>query len=178
MAKIGFGGSCHWCTEAIFLSLNGVVAVEQGWIASDGEYSSFSEAVVVEYNAPTISLETLIAIHLSTHSCTANHSMRSKYRSAIYTFTNEQAEIAERAIIGLQKEYESPIITKIIPYRAFKINRKDLLNYYYRNPEKPFCENIIHPKLRRLIKQFSGYIDANKLEQLQRFNSVSSEGAE
>lgn len=167
MAKIGFGGSCHWCTEAIFLSLNGIVSVEQGWIASNGEHSSFSEAVIVEYNAAIISLGTLIAIHLSTHSCTANHSMRSKYRSAIYTFTDKQAGIVDKAIIELQKEYESPIITKILPYKDFKINRKDLLNYYYSNPEKPFCENIINPKLRRLMQQFSSEIADNRLEHLK-----------
>ena len=175
MVKIGFGGSCHWCTEAVFLSLNGIVAVEQGWIASDGEHSSFSEAVVVEYNTATISLETLIAIHLSTHSCTANHSMRSKYRSAVYTFTDDQAALAKKAIEVLQKEYESPIITKIISFKNFKINRKDLLNYYYSNPEKPFCENIINPKLRRLMQHFSSKIDANKLEQLKRSTSVLKE---
>ncbi|WP_269200069.1 peptide-methionine (S)-S-oxide reductase [Pseudoalteromonas luteoviolacea] len=27
--KLGLGGSCYWCTEAIFRSLNGVEKVEQ-----------------------------------------------------------------------------------------------------------------------------------------------------
>lgn len=174
IAKIGFGGSCHWCTEAIFLSLNGIAAVQQGWIASVGEYSSFSEAVIVEFNEATISLETLIAIHLFTHSCTANHSMRQKYRSAVYTFTNHQAAIAEKAIKELQKEYESPIIIKILPFKDFKINEKDLLNYYYNNPEKPFCENVINPKLRRLMQQFSSEIAVNKLEHLRSPTPIDS----
>jgi peptide-methionine (S)-S-oxide reductase len=33
--RIGFGGGCHWCTEAVFQSLIGVEKVEQGFIASD-----------------------------------------------------------------------------------------------------------------------------------------------
>ena len=175
MEKIGLGGSCHWCTEAIFLSLNGIVAVEQGWIASDGQHSAFSEAVIVEYDAAIISLETLIAIHFSTHSCTANHNMRSKYRSAVYTFTAEQAALAKKAIEALQKEYESPIITKILGYKDFRINTNDRLNYYYSNPEKPFCENIINPKLRRLMQQFSNEVAAGKLEHLQQANSDHNE---
>lgn len=37
--KIGLGGSCNWCTEAIFRSLKGVTKVKQGWISSDGEFA-------------------------------------------------------------------------------------------------------------------------------------------
>ncbi|MEM9546265.1 MAG: peptide-methionine (S)-S-oxide reductase [Bacteroidota bacterium] len=80
--KVGFGGGCHWCTEAVFQSLNGVTEVEQGWIASK-EAPLLSEAVIVHYDEKIIDLTILIEIHLRTHSATSSHSMRSKYRSAI-----------------------------------------------------------------------------------------------
>ena len=95
ISKIGFGGGCHWCTEAIFQSLIGVENVQQGWIASNGDNSSFSEAVIVEYNATIIPIEVLIEIHLHTHKSTSSHSMRKKYRSAIYVFNKENAEISK-----------------------------------------------------------------------------------
>ena len=41
--KIGFGGGCHWCTEAVFQSLKGVAKVQQGWIASTEENMSYPE---------------------------------------------------------------------------------------------------------------------------------------
>lgn len=167
MNKIGFGGSCHWCTEAIFLSLKGVSKVEQGWIAAKGENSGFSEAVVVTYDTEIISLQTLVAIHLYTHSCTSNHSMRSKYRSAVYTFDKEDAIIANASIKELQADYTAPIITKVLPFIDFKVNTQEFLNYYYSNPDKPFCENIVNPKLKMLIKQFSNDIDMEKLKHLQ-----------
>jgi peptide-methionine (S)-S-oxide reductase len=167
ISKIGFGGSCHWCTEAIFQSLKGVVQVEQGWIASDGDASSFSEAVIVHFDAGVISLETLIAVHLHTHSCTSSHSMRFKYRSAVYTFRDDQVQPADLAISELQKDFDSVIITRVIPFKDFKINDQVYLNYYYSNPEKPFCENIVVPKLRLLIQQFSGQVDKTKLAGLQ-----------
>ncbi len=164
--KTGFGGSCHWCTEAIFLSLKGVKAVEQGWIASNGNDLSFSEGVIVEYNPAIVSLETLVAIHLYTHSCTAEHRMRQKYRSAVYTFNDTQKAAAEVAIRALQAEFEEPVITMVLPYKRFRINQAQYLNYYYSDPGKPFCENIVNPKLRLLLKQFSSSVDREKLKNL------------
>ena len=82
--KIAFGGGCHWCTEAVYKSLKGIISVEQGFLASDGEESSFSEAVIVSYEPSDISLEDLILIHLYTHKSTSDHSMRNKYLSLIH----------------------------------------------------------------------------------------------
>ncbi|MCF2447110.1 peptide-methionine (S)-S-oxide reductase [Dyadobacter sp. CY345] len=169
ISKIGFGGSCHWCTEAIFQSLKGVIAVEQGWISSIGDNSTFSEAVLVNYETEEISLQTLIAVHLHTHSCTSIHSMRSKYRSAIYTFTDQQAQLAKVLLDEMQSEFDDKIITQIIPFKEFKLNQETYLNYYYNNPDKPFCKNIVNPKLRLLLKQFFSEVDQTKLsEQLAR----------
>lgn len=150
MTTIGFGGSCHWCTEAIFQSLEGVLEVKQGWILS--EY--FSEAVVVDYDSAIISEATLIAVHLHTHNCTSNHSMREKYRSAVYTFTEDQASSAKEIISGLQTDFELPIITEVLPFREFKWNKPEQLNYYYTDPARPFCRNYIDPKLRLLMQRF------------------------
>lgn len=75
IAQIGFGGSCYWCTEAIFASLNGVEKVDQGWISSTGENDSFSEAVIVHFDATIIPLKTLIKIHLHTHIVVVRHAV-------------------------------------------------------------------------------------------------------
>ena len=167
ISKIGLGGSCHWCTEAIFQSLKGVVDVEQGWIASVGDASSFSEGVTVHFDADVISLKTLIAVHLHTHSCTSTHSMRTKYRSAIYTFNDEQTEPARQAITVFQDDFENTIITEIIPFKDFKLNQETYLNYYYSNPDKPFCENVVSHKLRLLLQNFSDNVDKSKLAGLE-----------
>lgn len=164
ITKIGFGGSCHWCTEAIFLSLKGVNGVQQGWIASGEENTAFSEAVIVAFNPAIISLQTLIAIHLYTHSCTSSHSMRLKYRSAIYTFTDEQVPVAQQELEALQQEFKEPIITKILPFKHFRLNQQDYLNYYYSNPDKPFCQNIINPKLQLLLQRFASSVNTEKLK--------------
>ena len=165
--KAGFGGGCHWCIEAVFSALKGGAKVHQGWIASDEENTFFSEGVIVEYDPDIITLQVLIAIHLYTHSSTAPHSMRNKYRSAVYTFSDDDIAVAQQAIRELQPEFEKPVITKVLRYSDFKGNREDSLNYYFSDPARPFCETYINPKLKILMQQFSGVTDHAKLAHLQ-----------
>lgn len=166
--KAGFGGGCHWCTEAVFSALRGVSTVLQGWIASDAENATFSEAVVVEYEPDIISLEVLIAVHLYTHSCTSVHSMRGKYRSAVYTFQDEDSAAAENAIANLQQDFDAPIITEVLPFGDFKLNKEEQLNYYFSDPERPFCETYINSKLRLIREKFSQAADMVKLAHLKQ----------
>ena len=164
--KIGFGGGCHWCTEAVFQSLRGVDRVEQGYVASDGANGSFSEAVIVYFTSEVISLQSLIQIHLHTHNSTSQHSMRDKYRSAVYTFSEKQKIEAGLIIVEFQKEFENSLITEVLPFSEFKASREQITNYYYKNPEKPFCKNFIDPKLKLLLKRFSKEIDSAKVSHL------------
>ena len=166
LVKIALGGGCHWCTEAVFQSLIGVEKVEQGYVASKGEHSNFSEAVVVHFNPEAITLNELIEIHLHTHKSTSNHSMRDKYRSAVYTYSEDQKMKAIKTIENLQAEFNNPLITKVYPFKAFKASREALHNYYLKDPQKPFCKTFIAPKLKILLQQFSANVtsELNKIE--------------
>jgi peptide-methionine (S)-S-oxide reductase len=153
MNKLGFGGGCHWCTEAVFQSLNGVVEVQQGWIASTPPNQEFSEAVIVHFD-DTISLEALVEIHLLTHSSTNNHTMRKKYRSAVYYFSETDHDIIKNKIERLSLAHDVFYITESLPFKDFKMNSDTLLNYYLKNKTAPFCENYINPKLELIRKKF------------------------
>lgn len=166
MNKIGLGGGCHWCTEGVFQSLKGVSKVEQGWIASENEHSSLSEAVIVHFDPTIISLINLIEIHLITHASTAEHSMRQKYRSAIYCFNEGKIISCQSIIDRLQKNKKEQIITKILKFTSFKSNKKEYLNYLYSKPASPFCETYIHPKFTKLMQQFRQHLDEEKLKML------------
>ncbi len=168
LTQIAFGGGCHWCTEAVFQSLLGVEKVEQGFVASVDDNTSFSEAVIVHFNSTKISLETLIEIHLHTHKSTSNHSMRTKYRSAIYTFSGEQMKIATAQLESFQFQFQNKLITQVLPFNKFKASREQIQNYYYSNTKKPFCERFINPKLQILIDTFSTYTNHNKLKHLKQ----------
>ncbi len=124
-------------------------------MASKGEHSNFSEAVVVHFNPEAITLNKLIEIHLHTHKSTSMHSMRDKYRSAVYTYSEDQKKEAIKIIENLQADFNNQLITKIYPFKAFKASRKELHNYYLTDPQKPFCQTFITPKLKILLEQFS-----------------------
>ena len=153
--KIGFGGGCHWCTEAVFQSLRGVLSVEQGYIASTEPNSSFSEAVIVSYDPLTLDTKSLIEIHIRTHSSTSTHRLRDKYRSAVYFFSETQSHAAVQALHEIQKEFEKEIVTLVIPFASFKESSEQYKNYYKQGPERPFCELYIDPRLDRIKAEFS-----------------------
>ncbi|WP_297694010.1 peptide-methionine (S)-S-oxide reductase [uncultured Eudoraea sp.] len=155
--KIGLGGGCHWCTEAVFQNLHGVVNVEQGWISASGAVE-FSEAVLLDFNPEKIPLKVLIEAHLHTHKCTSNHSMRSKYRSAVYAFSSRQQLESEQILKLLQKQFEDKLITKVYGFEEFKMSAEQYQNYYQKNPEKPFCKTYIDPKLNLLPRRFPKHV--------------------
>ena len=166
LTKVGFGGGCHWCTEAVFQSLIGAKKVEQGWVASTEKNKSFSEAVIVHFDVKEISLKTLIEIHLRTHKSTSNHSMRTKYRSAVYYFTHQQKEESIKIIEELQSGFKDAIITQVLEFKNFKPSSEEFQNYYQSDPDKPFCKNYIHPKLQFLLQNFSNKINKSKVSHL------------
>ncbi|QKX04265.1 peptide methionine sulfoxide reductase [Aquimarina sp. TRL1] len=164
--KIALGGGCHWCTEAVFQSLKGVSKVLQGYVASTGEDHNFSEAVIVHFYPEEISLHTLVEIHLYTHKSTEAHTMRKKYRSAIYFYTQQQHIEVLDILQKLQIDFKKPLVTKAYPFVAFKPSREAITNYYYTNPQRPFCQNFITPKLLLLLKHFSKNVHPQKRELL------------
>ncbi|MGB5271613.1 peptide-methionine (S)-S-oxide reductase [Eudoraea sp.] len=151
--KIGLGGGCHWCTEAVFQALKGVEKVEQGWISAvDAE--EYSEAVVLHFDPKIISLKDLIEVHLYTHRSTSDHSLRKKYRSAVYTFSAAQQKEVDQILKHLQKDFQDTLITGVYSYKEFKMSPESFQNYYQKNPNKPFCKTYIDPKIEILLRRF------------------------
>jgi len=155
--KIGFGGGCHWCTEAVFDVLKGVEQVEQGWIAVKEE-GTFSEGVIVHFDPEVIGLDLLIEIHLQTHNATSMHSMRQKYRSAIYTFDEVQYETAKKILKAKQSLFLDPLVTRVYTFAYFKLNEERYLSYYKKFADRPFCINYIEPKRQFLKSRYAQWL--------------------
>ena len=155
MAKVGFGGGCHWCTEGVFQALRGVTQVEQGFLQSAAPADTWAEGVIVTFEPSAIGLETLSEVHLRTHSATRARSPQNKYRSAIYIFEEGQRAEAEEAIRGFAEEAGKPVHTLVLPFAGFKPSDERYQNYYRTDPNRPFCRRYIDPKLDFIRKHFS-----------------------
>lgn len=148
--RIGLGGGCHWCTEAVFQAVAGVQRVDQGFLWSTPPADQPSEGVLVLYDTDHVSLDTLIAVHLQTHASRSQHALRGKYRSAIYAPTASLAKAARQA---LARCADDAVITRVLPMAGFSASPERYRNYYARDPQRPFCQRYIAPKLALLAGQ-------------------------
>ena len=157
VTRIGFGGGCHWCTEAVFQSLRGVTSVDQGFIKSRPPHDTYSEAALVSFDRNVIPLDVLVAVHLRTHASTSPHKMRGKYRSAVYTMSHDIALEVRTTLAALQSEFEDEIVTMVLPHDGFKPSQDRFQDYYRTNADRPFCKTYIDPKLAKIRQQFAVY---------------------
>ena len=157
MAKAGFGGGCHWCTEGVFQALRGVAQVDQGFVRSDAPADTWAEGVIVTFDPSVIGLTTLSEVHLRTHSATRARSPQSKYRSAIYVFEESQRHEAEQAIARLGEESSETVHTLVLSFAGFKASDARYQNYYRTDPSRPFCQRYIDPKLAYIRQHYSTF---------------------
>lgn len=97
-----------------------------------------------------VSAEDLIGVHLETHAATKNHGLRHRYRSAIYAFLQEDELRFKTILTTLAEEFPEPLITDVYPFEDFKPSLPEHQDYYRTDPERPFCQRFIAPKLAAL----------------------------
>ena len=159
---IGFGGGCHWCTEAVFQALRGVKQVDQGFISSSPPDDTWSEAVKVQFDPEVIGLAGLIDIHLHTHASSSQHSMRVKYRSAIYVNSLQQAHAAKAILSDMQDALSERLVTRVLPLVGFKSSELGRRAYFENNNGNQFCERYIEPKLQKLRDEYPHLVAGSK----------------
>ena len=109
-------GGCFWCTEAIYLDVAGVSAVESGYIGGQvadptykqvcGGDTGHAEAVKVTFDDAVIGYGDLLDIFFATHDPTQLNrqggDVGTQYRSAIFPQSEEQRAEAQAAIAARQ----------------------------------------------------------------------------
>ena len=73
-----------------------------------------------------------------------------QYRSAIFTHSEEQAELAEASMAEASNLFAEPIVTQIAPADTFYPAENYHQDFYRNNERHPYCQMVIRPKLKKL----------------------------
>jgi len=73
----------------------------------------------------------------------------------MYT-TEKQKTESEEAIkkINSLGEFDSPVVTEVVPLNKFFTAEEYHQNYYQKNIDQPYCAYVIVPKLEKLQEKF------------------------
>jgi peptide-methionine (S)-S-oxide reductase len=165
-----FAGGCFWCTEAVFLELNGVKSVTSGYIGGktinptykeicNGD-TGHAEAIQITFDSSKISFGELLEIFFATHDPTTlnrqGNDSGTQYRSEIFYHNETQKKISEDYIALLMKEntFGKPIVTVISAATKFYEAEDYHQNYYNQNKSQGYCSYVITPKVDKVRKLF------------------------
>ncbi|MCW9012489.1 MAG: peptide-methionine (S)-S-oxide reductase MsrA [Gammaproteobacteria bacterium] len=152
LRKAMFGLGCFWGAERKFWQLPGVYVTAAGYAAGftpNPDYqevcsgmTGHNEVVLVLYDPEKISYQQLLKCFWESHNPTQGmrqgNDRGTQYRSGIYTFSNEQAKLAEQSKLSYQQALNNAdlaeITTEILPAPAFYYAEEYHQQYLAKNP--------------------------------------------
>ena len=145
-----FAGGCFWCTESDFEKVPGVLDAVSGYtggIVANPTYEQVSaggtghvEAVQVIYDPAKVTYGQLLDAfwrHMDPTDGGGQFVDRgSQYRSVIFFADEDQRQAAEasKAALAASGQFDSPIVTEILPLGPFYQAEDYHQNYYRKNP--------------------------------------------
>ena len=174
---IFLGGGCFWCTEAVFLRLDGVKEVVSGYsggIVIKPTYEAIctgttghAEVIQVAFDPKVISLEKVLSVFWATHDPTTLNRQGAdvgpQYRSAVFYTNALQGEVARDLKEKLNQSgvYNKPIVTEITPFSNFYPAEVYHHNYFALHGQQPYCQFVVKPKVEKLQQLFGDLLIKN-----------------
>jgi peptide-methionine (S)-S-oxide reductase len=169
-SAITLGGGCFWCLDAVFRELSGVQSVVSGYAGGRVPSPTYrevcsgltghAEVVQVTFDPAVISMEDLLRIFFTLHDPTTLNKqggdVGTQYRSAIFYHDDAQRERAESILreFAESKVWGAPIVTELAPLDKFYPAEEYHQDYFSKNPDQPYCQAVVAPKVGKLRKQF------------------------
>lgn len=164
-------GGCFWCLEAVYDDLKGVKRVVSGYAGGDRPNPTYkqvcsgatghAEVVQIDYDPAIVSYRDLLEIFFTIHDPTTLNrqgaDIGTQYRSAIFYHDEAQRHAAEEIIAELESEgvFANPIVTEVNALDTFYAAEGYHQDYYANNPNQPYCQVVVAPKLAKFRKKFA-----------------------
>ncbi len=166
---IVLAGGCFWGVQAVFQHTKGVIEAISGYAGGNQETAQYdvvstgttghAESVKVTFDPNIISLDDILNVYfLVAHDPTQLNRQGpdngTQYRSAVFVDGPAQNSAVINAIKTAQASYSKPIVTQVVPLKAFYAAEEYHQDYFKRHPTNPYiCAND-KPKVDALQKRF------------------------
>ena len=156
-----FAGGCFWCVEAIFQRVGGVKELTSGYCNGSTQnptyvevcsgQSGHAEVLKIEFDEQKISFTDLLEVFVETHDPTSLNQQGAdrgtQYRSAVFYIDSVQRDVAISFISSIPDA-----VTEISPLDVFYPAEGYHQNYYNNDPNQPYCQMVILPKINQYFK--------------------------
>jgi peptide-methionine (S)-S-oxide reductase len=155
----------------VFEQLIGVEKVQSGYSGGRAANPSYrqvcsgdtghAEAVQITFDPALISFAEILDVFFAIHDPTTRNrqgaDIGTQYRSAIFYHTPEQKAIAEQKIreLNAAQIWSAPLVTEVVPLEAFYPAEDYHQEYFRGNPDQPYCQAVVSPKVAKFRKQFA-----------------------
>lgn len=166
-----FAGGCFWCTEAVFLAIEGVKSVRSGYIGGLTQNPTYkeicngdtghAEAIEIVFDPNTISFGELLELFFATHDPTTlnrqGNDIGTQYRSEIFYHNENQKQLSLEyiSILNHENTFGKPVVTQVSLAPIFYPAETYHSNYYNLNKTQSYCNYVITPKMEKLKKVYS-----------------------
>ncbi|RYU92289.1 peptide-methionine (S)-S-oxide reductase [Mucilaginibacter terrigena] len=163
-----FGGGCFWSMSEAMSELKGVNKVVSGYAGGNTKNPTYeqvsdrttnhAEVTQIYYNPKVISFATLAEAFFFAHDPTTLNrqgpDVGTDYRSIVFYRNDAEKNTLLSVIkkVNETKHYSNPIVTQVVPYKAFYPAEKYHQGYYRTNGDNPYISSVSEPKVMKFRK--------------------------
>ncbi|MEA2572443.1 MAG: peptide-methionine (S)-S-oxide reductase [Acidobacteriota bacterium] len=149
-------GGCFWGVEELFRALPGVTNTTVGYTGGDTDNARYeqvktgrtghAESLQIEFDPAKTSYDAILDYFFSLHDPTTaqrqGNDLGSQYRSAIFFHDEAQLDAAQKAIARAQEKWPRPIVTEVVPAKAFWPAEDYHQDYLQKHPNGYTCHYV------------------------------------